>query len=398
MADIMEAREKVEARIECALNGRTAEEALKIVGEVCALAEEAGEEWEGAIKGYYATVTGADPYERPGIGRRRQKGRTILMMRDALNGAGIKRRYDFGDKGKKSEVYADELEAFEGQLVGLGMSEATVYTKVWRANVLFEYLEDAGVGSLPEFGPEALIEFMAWLSARYTPAGAKNILASLRGLFECPEVARLLTFDPSGLLCNIRTPKHNKIPSVYTAEEISLALSTIDRDTDPGRALYLVLALATVYGLRSRDIKELRIDDVDFRHDAIHIVQHKTGAPLDLPLVEAVKLPLLDYLANTRRDCPYHEAMIKHRGAAEPYEHLGNFSTALHRAFESSGVELRGRKAGLHSLRHSLASGMHASGVPANEITGVLGHRALRSVQDYIWSDVERLRTAALEV
>lgn len=398
MADIIEAREKLEARVEVALDGRTAEEARKIIGEVCDIAEKAGEEREEAIREYYEAVTGAKPYERPVTARRVQKARAIFMSRDALNGDEIKRRYDFGGKGKRSDRFAHELTSFEKWLIDLDMSEATVYTKAWRANVLFEYLEGSGVESLGELDAELFIEFMAWLSARYTPVGTQNILISLRNLFECPEVSSLLTFDPSGLLRNIRAVKHDKIPSVYSAEEISMALSTIDRDTDPGRALYLVLAFATVYGLRSRDIKELRIDDVDFRHDAIRIVQHKTGAPLDLPLVEAVKLPLLDYLANTRRDCPYREVMIKIRGAAEPYEHLGNFSTALHRAFVSSGVELRGRKAGLHSLRHSLASGMHASGVPASEITGVLGHRALRSVQDYIWSDVERLRMAALEV
>jgi integrase len=239
---------------------------------------------------------------------------------------------------------------------------------------------------------------MSWLSGRYTPVGTNNILASLRGLFECPEVAAELTFNPSGLLANLRTPRHDKIPSVYSADEVSAALSTVDRDTDHGRALYLVIVLAAVYGLRSGDIRGLRIDDIDFRANSIGIVQHKTGAPLALPLVEAVKLPLLDYMANTRRECPYREVMIKHRGAAEPYTHLGNYSSDLRHAFESSGVELRGRKAGLHSLRHSLATGLLGSGVPANEISAVLGHRSLRSTQDYVWSDVEHLRIAALEV
>ena len=62
------------------------------------------------------------------------------------------------------------------------------------------------------------------------------------------------------------------------------------------------------------------------------------------------------------------------------------------------GVVIGGRKAGLHSLRHSLATGMLAAGVPANEIADVLGHSSVDSTKPYIWSDAERLRIAALEV
>ena len=398
MVDTIKARSELERRVALSLRGRTADEAVGIIREVCRIAEGAGAHREEQIREYYETVTGARAYERPATRRRIQKARAVLMSRDALDGRAVKRRYDFGEKGKRSEAYRGELSSFEEWLMGLGMSDSTVYTKVWRANVLFARLEDVGVESLAELDAEALVEFMSWLSERYTPVGAKNILVSLRSLFKCPAVSAGLNFDPSGLLGNLRTPRHGEIQSVYSAEEVSLALSSIDRDTDSGRTLYLVVALAAVYGLRSRDIKELRIENVGFGDDTIEIVQHKTRASLSLPLIEAVKLPLLDYMANTRRSCPYREVLIKHRGAAEPYAHLGNFSTALRRAFESAGVEPRGRKAGLHSLRHSLATGMLASGVPANDISAVLGHRALCSTQDYVWSDVEHLRVAALEV
>ena len=56
------------------------------------------------------------------------------------------------------------------------------------------------------------------------------------------------------------------------------------------------------------------------------------------------------------------------------------------------------RKTGLQALPHSRATSMLASGVPVSEIAGVLGHTSAESTKAYIWSDVERLRMAAIEV
>ena len=156
--------------------------------------------------------------------------------------------------------------------------------------------------------------------------------------------------------------------------------------------------LAAVYGLRSSDIKALKIGDIDFASETISIKQHKTGFPLVLPLVECVKLPLLDYLMNTRRDCGFDNVLVKHRGPAEPYSRRNHFGGELRGAMLRGGVAIGGRKAGLHSLRHSLATGMLDSGVPANEIAAVLGHQSASSTKTYIWSSVDSLRIAALDV
>ena len=41
---------------------------------------------------------------------------------------------------------------------------------------------------------------------------------------------------------------------------------------------------------------------------------------------------------------------------------------------------------------------MLASGVPIDEIAEVLGHQSASATKAYVWSDVERLRMAVVEV
>lgn len=398
MTDVRAAFDKARAIIEEANAGQFKHRALRMVDEMEELILSGSGDPRRLIGDYYERLTGAAAYEHPRDDYRVRKARVILVCLDLLEGNQPRAKYMFGKDAVRSGVFADDLESYRGWMESQELSDATISTRLQRADVLFRYLEGAGIFDMGSLDAELLAKFIAWLDVRYTAVGKSNILYTIRNLFACPQIAALLSFDPFGLLTNLHTPKHNTIPSVYSADEISAILGAIDRDTDAGRTLYLVVMLAAVYGLRSMDIKELKIGNVDFKSDTIKISQHKTGFPLELPLVEHVKLPLLDYMANTRRDCGFDNVLIKHRGAPGPYSPRNHFGDALREAMERGGVIIGGRKAGLHSLRHSLATGMLASGVPANEIAAVLGHQSAHSTKNYIWSDVEGLRIAALDV
>lgn len=353
---------------------------------------------EPIIARYYEKVTGAQPYEHPGSRYKVRLARVVLVCRDMLQGRNPKAKYMFGKEANRSTAFSGALFEYERWMRARGQSEATVSARLQRVDVMLRHLESVGLASLRCLTAGHLTEFIASLEGRFTATGKSNILYTLRSFFSCPAIASDVGFDPFGLLTNIHTPKHTVIPSVYSASEVSATLASLDRSTDAGRTHYLVFVLASVYGLRSMDIKNLEIGDVDFANDTIAIVQHKTGAPLVLPLPECVKLPLLDYMLNTRRDCESKKVLVRHRGPAGPYSPRNHFGGALSKAMGDAGVIAAGRHAGLHSLRHTLATRMTSEGVPANEVAVVLGHTSVSSTKAYIWSDIERLRLAALEV
>jgi integrase len=63
---------------------------------------------------------------------------------------------------------------------------------------------------------------------------------------------------------------------------------------------YAMFLLVVTYGLRGCDIASLKLSDIDWRTDKIHINQSKTGRPLSLPLTPEVAEALLIYLREGR--------------------------------------------------------------------------------------------------
>ena len=49
---------------------------------------------------------------------------------------------------------------------------------------------------------------------------------------------------------------------------------------------YAIILLASRMGLRRSDIVNLTFDAIDFKYDRLRLIQKKTGAELDLLLVE----------------------------------------------------------------------------------------------------------------
>jgi integrase len=66
--------------------------------------------------------------------------------------------------------------------------------------------------------------------------------------------------------------------------------------------------------------------------------------------------------------------------------------------FKKANVKTEGKHHGLHAMRHSLATELLNDDVPISEIATILGHSSLQSTTKYIWSDLKRLKVAAMEV
>jgi integrase len=84
--------------------------------------------------------------------------------------------------------------------------------------------------------------------------------------------------------------------------------------------------LLATYGLRGGEVMALRLSDVEWRHERLHIRHSKTGAYSDLPLLRGPANALLDYLKHARPKTPVREVFIR---ACAPYRGLTGHA-ALH--------------------------------------------------------------------
>lgn len=243
-----------------------------------------------------------------------------------------------------------------------------------------------------------LANFIGNLAGVYSSIGKSNILYTIRNYFSCPTIRRKLEFNPDSFLENLHTNKHERLASFYSPEEIRRVLDSVDRTSGQGKMLYLMMLLASVYGLRSSDIRTLRFSNIDWKKQNIKLIQQKTKRYLELPLTKEVCLALLDYVKNARPQTMDTHIFIKQRSPHVPYADDNHFSSKVYAYFKKAAVNTDRKHAGLHSMRHSLATGMMSDGIRINEISTVLGHTSPQSTMRYIWSDVSQLRNATMEV
>lgn len=352
---------------------------------------------ESAIEGYYCVAVGVQPFDAPPSKSKERYARTIRIIQDLLHHEEPKRRY-VSHPLNCPVSYQALLDRYETLMKSDQKSYGTIRTRSGRMKVFFIYLAEMNFTTLQAITPESFADYITSLNNRYSSQGKTSILYTIRNFFSYNEFSEMLTFDPLPFLSGIHSRKHERLPSFYTTEEVRRILNAVDRNTSWGKTAYLMMLLACVYGLRSSDIKALVFDDINWRQRTITTIQYKTHKEVSLPITDEVLFAMLDYIKNARPKVHNPSVFIRLKKPYIPYSMNDHFGDKILPYFETAGVSTKGKHHGLHSLRHSLATSLLDTGTPINEIAVILGHTSAASTKTYVWSDIEHLRVAALEV
>lgn len=190
-----------------------------------------------------------------------------------------------------------------------------------------------------------------------------------------------------------RTYRLAEVPCALGWDQVKQLLAGVDRREICGRRNFAMLLLAATYGLRSCEIRALRLNDIHWDDDEIMIFSPKTGRSRKLPLTRAVGQAILEYLREERPSSHHREIFLSCRAPHGPLH--SKINRWLVRCFEKTGIEAPRR--GAHTLRHSLAIHLLRSGVTLKSISDVLGHRSTETTFIYTKLHVEELKTVALE-
>lgn len=191
-------------------------------------------------------------------------------------------------------------------------------------------------------------------------------------------------------------PKKRDILKVYSDEEYNRIISHLDEADDISLRNKAITILATNTGLRAIDICALKLNDIDWEHDVMHIVQQKTGIPLNIPITASIGNALVEYLLNER---PHSESDYVFLRSTAPYGPLMSHSgirRILFNVVNDSDIEVNGRIYGTRITRHSTASRMLRNGIPLSVISEALGHSNKNSVMIYITTDDAKLAECTL--
>ena len=192
----------------------------------------------------------------------------------------------------------------------------------------------------------------------------------------------------------IRTPKRRaKQPrsriSYMSSEQLERFLLAAREHGSREHAMFL---FAVAHGARASEIANLRLSDINFRAEQIHIARLKGSLDSTQTLLRVKgntlfnePAALKDWLATRRPD-------------ADNFVFNSQKSTQLSRVTIYKIFKAIAKKAGLgetlqhpHVLKHTLAKNLVRQGVPLNEIQAYIGWASIATLDWYLRADEEEL-------
>jgi site-specific recombinase XerD len=271
-----------------------------------------------------------------------------------------------------------------------GLSDSTIRRRCWHAEKLLDYLPEHSLRNL------RLERVDAYLVHKGTEGWARtSLLTTADALRSFLRYAEQRRWCPPGIAEAIVIPRVYRYEGLargidWPAVQNLIANSRGDHARDiRDHAILLLLAL---YGLRSGEMRRLRLEDVDWKHDTLWVRRQKQRRAQQYPLDAMAGEAILRYLRQVRPRCKCREVFLT---LSAPYRPLspGVIYHVVRSRLDALGLPATRR--GPHSLRHACANHLLACGFSLKQIGDHLGHRSADATRIYAKVDLMALRQVA---
>ncbi|WP_042367438.1 site-specific integrase [Bacteroides neonati] len=275
-------------------------------------------------------------------------------------------------------------------------SSYTVEHDRYYLSVFLDYMNKHNICRLSSLTIEVINSFLSSLDISKKSL-RHHVIRELRLYLRYLHENDLIAINLSRLLPTDAYRQMERLPSIYTREEINTVCSSIDRCDPLGKRDFAILMFLSRYGLRASDICGLTFDNLSWDECNIHLTQYKTKEPIELPLTGEVGEAIIDYLQSGRPECDDCHVFVQGISPFRPVTTAGVYGI-VKKVFRHAGINTTGRKQGPHALRHSLATILLKEKIVLPVITGILGHKNSESTKLYLRLDVENLKQCVLDV
>ena len=155
---------------------------------------------------------------------------------------------------------------------------------------------------------------------------------------------------------------------------------------------HAILMLFAIYGLRSGEVRGLRLEDLDWTRELIMVERPKQRRTQYYPLVASVGDAILRYLQAVRPRCTSREVFVTLKAPFRPLSAGGMYHAVASRL---NALGIHTGHHGPHSLRHACATHLVEEGLSLKEIGDHLGHRGAHATRTYAKVDLAGLREVA---
>lgn len=289
------------------------------------------------------------------------------------------------------------LIAYERECELNDYSNRGMRTRVQRLFFFIDYLDSSNVQDINDVTPEIISDYVKTIFPHHEKSIA-SILTTLRMFLK---FLYLNEYTEKNLA--ICVPKQNKyyypsVPSTWRPDEVRRMLEIIDRGNPTGKRNYAIMLLVARLGIRASDVKGLKLSDFNWSNKSIDITQEKTKNTISYPILNDIGWSIIDYLKNARPISSSPFVFIRMNAPFEAFGKDANLHNIITKYTRLAGISIpKGKRHGLHSLRHSLASGLLEQGTPLPIISEILGHLNAKSTSVYLETSIEGLRACALD-
>jgi site-specific recombinase XerD len=221
---------------------------------------------------------------------------------------------------------------------------------------------------------------------------AKLMVTGLRSFFRFLRMHGYISTDLASVVPTVANWQCATLPNWIPPGDVEHLLRSCDQSTTSGQRNYTILLLLARLGLRSGEVVNMTLDDINWEAGEIR-VGGKSRRLDRLPLPKDVGEALARYLCQGRSRCSTRRVFVRMRAPVCGFMGSGAIYSMVQRAFDRAGLHPSHK--GPHILRHSLATNMLRQGASLAEIGEVLRHRDLATTQIYAKVDLEALSKIA---
>jgi integrase/recombinase XerD len=259
--------------------------------------------------------------------------------------------------------FSHVFETLRQQTALRGQSESTLYNYIHRVALVSLHFN-----RLPEdISDDEINEYLTTLALDVkspSRSGFKHTVYGLRYYFRHVGLSKRAIDLPS-------LKKAFKLPVILNRSEL--------RELFKAPTLLkhrIVLTLTYSGGLRSQEVCNLKIADIDFERKTIHIRQSKYNKDRIVPLSEYMAKGLHHYLSTEQP----HLWLFEGKEPGSHYSGRG-VNSIMHSALKKTNIQ---KEVSIHSLRHSYATHLLEDGLNIVTIKELLGHAQITTTMIYL--------------
>jgi integrase/recombinase XerD len=303
---------------------------------------------------------------------------------------------DFAGSGRSRQdrPFLEEAPGFFGYLQEeRGLRPRTLFQYDCCLRSLQSYLREIGVAKFEELLPPVLSGFVTARSQQCGKSSISGLCSVLRVFLSYLHRERLIPRDLSSCIDAPKRYRLAQIPRSIAWDEVGRMLEVVDRRAAVGKRDYAILLLLVTYGLRSREIAALTMDDLDWERERLRVPERKGGHSTAYPLSPIVGEAIVDYLKHGRPKTSERHLFFRFLAPYRPLSTMAISSRATH-YLHKAGITVA--RPGSHTLRHTCVQRLVDAHFSLKTIGDYVGHRSPDSTMIYSKVDVEGLREISL--